>query len=289
MPFTVESGNNKVAREHWFFIGGALAVLVPVLITVLVKKLDLLELRPDDKPAYTRVDGRDLTLHIFHAKGIEKGSTAPALILFHGGGWRFGSPQQFYPQCQFFSRQGITCISAEYRLGPSHQPDITGAIQDAAAAFDYVYANAADLAIDESKIYTGGGSSGGHLAAALGLGMHGIERTRPAALILYNPVLDLSPCAPAHYLADEHWRDSSPTHQMDTDFPRALILSGSDDREVTPEMVDAFCKKAHDAERVCDKVEYAGQHHGFFNQYDEGNPYFDKTNQEVLRFLHREG
>jgi acetyl esterase/lipase len=276
-----------MAREHWFFIGGVLVVVVPLLLAAVVKKFDLLEVRPDRKESYAKLNGNDLKLHIFHAKKSGANTPAPALILFHGGGWRFGSPQQFYPQCQFFAQRGITCISAEVRLGPSHLPDIAGAIGDAGDALDYLRSNARKLGIDENRIYAGGGSSGGHLAAALGLGLHGEGRPRPAALALYNPVLDLSPCAPAHYLAGDNWEKISPLHQMNSKLPPTLILTGSEDPEVTPQMVNAFCTAARELGGTCDNVEYAGQHHGFFNDHKGENPFFNKTNEEVIGFLQK--
>ena len=274
-----------MAKEHWFFIGGIFAVLVPLLLVAVIKKLDLLEPGPDITASYTSVNGRDLALHIFLATTPDNDKGNPALILFHGGGWRFGGPRQFYPQCQFFAGKGITCISAEYRLGPVNLPDIAGGIKDAGDAFDYVRNHAHELNVDVTKIFAGGGSSGGHLAAAIGLGLQGADRARPAGLILYNPVLDLSPCAPAHYLAGENWEAISPQHQVNKKLPPTLILSGEKDREVPPDMVNAFCDSVREAGGICEKEEYAGQAHGFFNPRDGGNPWFDKSNQRALLFL----
>ena len=273
-----------MAREHWFFIGGALAVLLPIVLAVAIKKLELLETRADAREVFSTFGGRKLHLHIFHAAGAQKKSPSPALLLFHGGGWRFGSPQQFYPQCQYFAAQGVTCISAEYRLGPNHLPDIAGAIEDAADALAYLHDNAARLAIDTQRLFAGGGSSGGQLALALGLGLHSNESPRPAGLALYNPVLDLSPCAPANYLAGEGWEAISPQHQINGGLPPTLILSGSEDPEVTPKMVSDFCNRAREVGSNCTNIEYAGQYHGFFNDY-EGNTYFEKTNSAVLKFI----
>lgn len=273
-----------MAREHWFFIGGALAVLFPIVLAVAIKKLDLLETRADAREVFSSVEGRELHLHIFHAAGAQTKHPSPALLLFHGGGWRFGSPQQFYPQCQYFAAQGVTCISAEYRLGPNHLPDITDAIKDAADALAYLHNNASRLAIDTRRVFAGGGSSGGHLALALGLGLHGNESARPAGLALYNPVLDLSPCAPANYLAGHGWEEISPQHQINDGLPPTLILAGSEDPEVTPKMVNDFCDRASAAGSTCSNIEYAGQSHGFFNDY-KGNIYFEQTNSAVLKFI----
>lgn len=273
-----------MAREHWFFIGGALAVLLPIVLAVAIKKLDLFETRADAREMFSTVEGRKLHLHIFHAAGPQTTQPSPALLLFHGGGWSFGSPRQFYPQCQYFAAHGVTCISAEYRLGPQHLPDIRGAIKDAADALTYLHNNASRLAIDKNRIFAGGGSSGGHLALALGLGLDSNENARPAGLVLYNPVLDLSPCAPAHYLAGDGWEAISPQHQINDGVPPTLILAGSEDPEVTPKMVTDFCDRAIEAGNSCSNIEYPGQYHGFFNDYP-GNIYFEQTNSAVLEFI----
>ena len=46
-------------------------------------------------------------------------------------------------------------------------------------------------------------------------------------------------------------------------------------------MVDAFCNAVREAGGNCEKAEYPGQHHGFFNQHPGGgNPYFEQTNHD---------
>ena len=270
-------------REYWFFLGGALFVLLPLALAVIVKKFDLVGERPDEKIAYTSVAGSDLYLHAFRA--VEATTPAPAVLLFHGGGWRYGNPAQFYPQCRFFARQGYACYTAQYRLGPVHAPDIAGAIQDAAAALDYLRQHAAELGIDARRITVGGGSSGGHLAAALGVGLHGAGRPRPAALLLYNPVLDLAPCTAAHYLAGDDWRAVSPQQHVGSGVPPTLILSGSADREVPPSMLQAFCAGVLQHGGHCEIELYDGQHHGFFNYNENDTSWFERTSERALQFL----
>lgn len=272
-----------MSREYGYFVAGALVVLVPLLLLFFIKKLDLMEVRPDTKLAFTSVNGTVLNLHVFRAHAAT--TATPALLLFHGGGWRYGSPRQFYPQCRYFVERGYTCFSAEYRLGPTHAPDIAGAIQDAAAALDYLRDNSSTLGIDADRIAVGGGSSGGHLAAALGAGLHGADRAKPAALVLYNPVLDLAPCSAAHYLAGDDWRAVSPQQHVTSDYPRTLVLSGGDDSEIPVAMVQDFCAAVTAADGSCELAIYAGQHHGFFNDFEGKNPYFDKTNERALQFL----
>jgi acetyl esterase/lipase len=158
-------------------------------------------------------------------------------------------------------------------------------VADAGRALDYLAQNAARLNIDPERLYAGGGSAGGHLAASLGAGLHGAERRRPAGLILYNPVIDLSPCQPNHHLVREYWQDVSPLQHIDRDFPPTLVLTGADDLEVLSASVEAFCAAVERAGGRCEAEVYASQAHGFFNYREAGNAYFDKTNERALRFL----
>jgi len=273
-----------MAKEYWYFVSGMLVVLLPILLLVAVKKLHLLEARPDRKIVYTVNGNEKLTLHAFMAKHGTSATPTTAMLLFHGGGWLYGGPEAFYPQCQYFAAQGITCFSAQYRLGANNQPDIRGAVADARAALDYLIAHATELHIDADRIVVGGGSSGGQLAAALGSGLPmapGVAARRPAAQILYNPILDLSPSHPNHHLVIDFWQEVSPFHHIDSATPPALILVGSEDLEVPVQTVQAYCAAMQTAGGYCEVALYEGQGHGFFN-----NPeYLLKTNQRILDFL----
>jgi len=274
-----------VANEHWLLLGVLLLVLA---LRVAVKKFHLLDARPDRKITYKAVGANALTLHVFRARNAGTGAASPAVLFFHGGGWLYGGPEQFYPQCQYLCERGFTCFSTQYRLGDDSQPDLRGAVEDARAAFTYLADHAGELNIDPRHIVAGGGSSGGHLAAALGTalapaptGTSSGDIRRPAALVLYNPILDLSPGTPNHSLVKENWEEVSPIHHVDDAVPASLVLLGSQDAEAPVATVEAFRKAVRDAGGRCEVALYEGQGHGFFNQPD----YLEKTNLRVLQFL----
>ena len=223
-----------LTREFWYFLAGALTVLLPLLVVFAVKKLQWLEPRPTTSSS-TRTPDTPIcgyTLSIPH--GCRTGGVVPALLLFHGGRWQYGGPHSLYPQCRYFAARGIACFSAEYRLGAQSRVDVRGAVEDARRALHYLRDNARELGIDPDRLYAGGGSSGGHLAAALGCrAAPGADaELRPAALILYNPMLDLSPGKPDSHLVADYWRAVSPLQQIDGAFPPTLILSWHRDPEV---------------------------------------------------------
>lgn len=273
----------SMAKEYWYFVSGVLVVLLPLLVLFAVKKLNLLDVRPDETIVYRNNGDQSLTLHAFMAKNAEGGQPAPALLLFHGGRWLFGGPRDLYPQCRFFAEQGISCFSAQYTLGRMSRPEVRRAVADARAALDYLVEHAGGLHIDPQRIAVGGGSSGGHLAAALGSGLPGAtsHEQRPAALVLYNPMLDLSPGTPDHHLVKDYWEEVSPHQHIDADVPPALILVGSLDPEVPVPTAQAYCMKVRDADGVCEVEVYEGESHGFFNKPRMR----DATNQRILQFL----
>lgn len=277
-----------MATKYWYLLGGILLGLLPLLLVVAVKKLNLLEIRPDQKIVYQTNGAQALTLHLFRARERADQSPAPALLLFHGGRWLYGDPGQLYRQCQFFAAQGFTCFSAQYRLAAATPPDVRGAMADAQAALRYLRDNAAALHIDPDRIAVGGASSGGHLAAALGAGLPlahdaaSLSATaRPAALLLYNPMLDLSPGTPDHHLVKDYWQQVSPYHHIDSAVPPTLMLLGSLDPEVPLPTAQAYCAATQRAGGKCEIAVYEGQSHGFFNHA----PYLAQTNQRILQFL----
>lgn len=263
---------------------------------------------PDARLVYKQVAGHSLQLHVFHARGqAGPGSQQPpaALLLFHGGGWAHGHASQFYPQCRQFSQLGITCISVEYRIASRHGSTPADAVDDAHDALRWVRSQARSLRIDAERVAAGGGSAGGHLAAALGVGLrrpgrlagaeHGGDSlgagpsTRPAALLLLNPMLDLSPGQPDHMLVAPYWHSVSPMHHVAQGVPPTLVLSGTDDPEVPVNTLQTFCERLLRSGTPCELQLFPGGRHGFFNpQVDSGRHYLPAL-RSMRDFLQRQG
>ena len=285
-----------MSREYVYLIAGILLGMLPFCGYFAYKKIGIFDIRPDRIVIYKEVDGVKLSLHVFDAKTKKDASTHPALLLFHGGAWQFGSPQSFYQQCDYFLRLGLTCISVQYRIESLHGTNPAAAVQDARMALRYLYQQARALNIDPSKIAVGGGSSGGHLAATLGVPIplpddnsDASVMPRPKALILYNPMLDLSPCHPDHYLVADFWRDVSPMQSIDGHIPPTLILLGTEDREVPVPTAKKFCDSMTIFGGRCELALYEGAKHGFFNYEINNGRFFHATNQRVAEFLRQMG
>lgn len=264
-----------------YLLAGMFIVLIPLAAFVVVKKSGLLETRPDKTIEYKQVEGATLSLHAFFAGQSNSSAAKPAVILFHGGRWLYGSPHAFYPQCKFLAANGYHCFSAQYRLGKQNRVDVKALIADAQDALNYVAQEAQTLGVDATRISVGGGSAGGHLAAALGTVTLNKETATPAGMLLFNPMLDLAPATPDHHLVKDYWEAVSPHHNIKAGIPPSLILVGSNDPEVPVPTAQAFCNAAQQAGGRCELEVYEGQSHGFFN----AQPFLNKTNQRALKFL----
>lgn len=281
-----------MSREWVYLIVGVVVGLLPFCAYVVYKKWSVGEIHPNQKIIYKTVANAELSLHVFNAADKQSKGPFPALILFHGGAWQFGGPQAFYRHCHYFSRMGISCISVQYRIESVYGTNPAAAVQDARSAYAYVLQQAAKLNIDPARIAVGGGSSGGHLAATLGVPIPLPEEDsgfsqlpRPKALVLFNPMLDLSPCHPDHHLVADYWHDVSPMHHVDGQVPPTLILLGTNDHEVPVATAKQFCDAMTKQNNRCELALYEGARHGFFNYEVANGRYFYETNQRIVDFL----
>ena len=89
----------------------------------------------------------------------------PVMVFYHGGSWRSGDRSLYGALGERFAQAGIGVVIPSYRLMP--KAPHPAQIEDAAAAFAWVYKNIAAHGGDASRIYIVGHSAGGHLAALL--------------------------------------------------------------------------------------------------------------------------
>jgi acetyl esterase/lipase len=89
------------------------------------------------------------------------------LIWFHGGGLTEGDKSWGERMAKRFARHGIVSVLVNYRL--SGMTQYPGYILDAARAVGWVFRNAETYGLDRQKIYLGGSSAGGYLAAMLAM------------------------------------------------------------------------------------------------------------------------
>ncbi len=122
--------------------------------------------------------------------GIEAGEVLPALVYLHGGGWVIGDLDSHDALCCRLANQArCAVVSVHYRLAPEHP--FPAAVDDSAAAYAAVVADAAALRIDPARVAVGGDSAGGNLAAVLALMGRDGSIPMPIHQSLLYPVVDI--------------------------------------------------------------------------------------------------
>ncbi|MET4591636.1 alpha/beta hydrolase [Arthrobacter sp. 754] len=123
----------------------------------------------------------------------------PAVVHFHGGGWRMGERSSLGPVCDGFGlnpfevlvEAGFVVVSADYRL--SSEAHFPAQLNDALAAVEWLRNHADEYGVDPARIYAWGDSAGGHLASLVGL--TGEHHSSVAAVAAWYPPTDLASMA----------------------------------------------------------------------------------------------
>jgi len=244
----------------------------------------------DKSITYKTIGETELQLHIFTPDDHVESDNRPAIVFFFGGGWIGGSPGQFYPHCEYLASRGMVAISADYRVNSRNGTSPEECVKDGKSAIRWIRKHAGQLGIDPDKILAGGGSAGGHVAAATAT-TSGFEEdgedlavsSRPVALVLFNPVFDNGPGGYGHDRVKEYWQAFSPMHNINETMPPTIVFLGTNDELIPVATAEEYKRRMENNGRRCDLHLYSGQSHGFFN-YDN-REYFTKTVEEMDAFL----
>lgn len=245
---------------------------------------------------FKEIDGKDLYAYVYYPEKADPEIKYPAIVFFHGGGWRKGQSTQFSRQCEYLASRGMVAIQADYRTMLRDEVSPFECVADAKSAIRWVRENAEHLGIDPQRIAAGGGSAGGHLAAATAM-LEGLENTgenlgissRPDALVLFNPVIHNGPEGYRYDLFGEKYPDISPFHNVRGGQPPVLLLLGTEDPHLSPEQALEFKHSMSKAGNECTLKIYEGQRHGFFNYGKGGYTYYAATVWEMDVFLEKHG
>ena len=110
---------------------------------------------------YARIDGKSLALDLYLPTGVQ---APPLLVWVHGGAWTTGSKASVPP---VFLANGFAVASVDFRQ--STEARFPAQVHDIKAAIRYLRANAPAYGYRADKIAIAGDSSGGHLAALVGV------------------------------------------------------------------------------------------------------------------------
>jgi len=110
----------------------------------------------------TAADGTQLVLDVWLTDMANTGSSLPAVVKVHGGGWTGGSRSQGSDWNKWLNQLGYHVFDVEYRMPPpARWKDEVG---DVKCALGWVAVNASKYRIDPARISIMGNSAGGNLA-----------------------------------------------------------------------------------------------------------------------------
>jgi acetyl esterase/lipase len=248
-----------------------------------------------EQKIYKTINGKDLTADMFYTAETRQNKLNPAIVFFHGGGWAYGKPSEFYTTCARYARKGFITFSMDYRLsitvdGKVPNPEITPVecVKDARSAMRWVRENAAIFHIDPNKIIAAGQSAGGQMA--LGTAMFdGINEPSddlaispvPNALLLFSSNLNTIEAWCEWLLGErrsEIWT-ISPYHNLRPGLPPAIEFHGTEDCQVPYYILNLFKEKTLSLGNYFESVVYEGRGH----YLGEGNQqYATYYNEETL-------
>lgn len=128
----------------------------------------------------------DVAIYIVNAR---PGTSRPAILHTHGGGYVLGSAQSAVHDLQeLCAKLDCVAVSVDYRLAP--ETTYAGSIEDNYAGLKWLYANAAAIGADPAKIALLGESAGGGHAALLAITARDRGEVPVAFQCLIYPMLD---------------------------------------------------------------------------------------------------
>ena len=244
-----------------------------------------LEIAGTTAVVYKTIGETTLFLHIFNPKDHQPSDERPAVVFFFGGGWNGGTPTQFEHHSRHLASRGMVAMVADYRVKSRQGTTPKECVMDGKSAIRWVRENADKLGVDPNRIAAGGGSAGGHVAAAAGT-VEGMEQpgenirvsSQPNALLLFNPVYDNSPSGYGHSRVKDVYPQISPMHNIKKDTPPTIVFLGTKDSLIPVATAKEYKQRMEAVGRRCDLHLYEGQPHGFFN-YGKQKYYLDTVDK----------
>jgi epsilon-lactone hydrolase len=150
----------------------------------------------------------------------EQGQGDPALLYFHGGGYRLGSAASYRAYGSQLARAcSVRVVLVDYRLAPEHP--FPAAVDDALTAYTWLL----DDRDSTGRIVIGGDSAGGGLAAALALRARDEGMPLPAGVVCLSPWADLTNSASSYTRCAQ---TDALFSKSSADEAAGLYLQGSD-------------------------------------------------------------
>jgi acetyl esterase/lipase len=119
---------------------------------------------------------------------------APAVLVVHGGGWRFGDRRRMEGVSMALAQAGFVAFNVNYTLAAWWRPGFPAQLRELRAAVRWVRRNAVRFRVDPKRIGALGSSAGAHLAGLLAVAAHGPldAGARIGAAVTWSAPFDLT-------------------------------------------------------------------------------------------------
>lgn len=251
---------------------------------------------------YKSIDTLKLKIDIFYTDQAFKKEKNTAIVFFHGGGWAYGTPDEFFSTCERYAKKGIITFSVDYRLSvdngvvPSKTISPIESLMDAKSAIRWVRENAARFHIDKDKVVAAGQSAGGHLALSTAMieGYNDKSDDKdisccPNAVLLFSAAVNAVEGWCDRLLGDRRnliW-SISPAHNMKGGMPPMIEFHGTDDEQVPIWTVQFFESEMKKNGNYFEQHTFKGRKHYLGDGDSKYSRYFDedilKTTDDFLR------
>lgn len=244
---------------------------------------------------YKTIDTLKLKVDIFYTDQTFQKENNTAIVFFHGGGWAYGTPSEFFTTCERYAKMGVVTFSVDYRLSiengitPSKTISPIECVMDAKSAIRWVRENAAKFHIDRNKIVAAGQSAGGHLALCTAMINDYNEKSdnlkiscSPNAVLLFSACVNAVEGWCDRLLGDRRnkiW-SISPAHNIRKGLPPMIEFHGIDDEQVPKWTVQFFQSSMEKEGNYFEQHMFEGRKH----YLGEGNPKYSRYyDDEILK------
>jgi acetyl esterase/lipase len=260
---------------------------------------------------YLRHGDASLMARLYRPKGD---GPFPALVEVHGGAWASGDRLNNAPLDEALAKSGIVVLAIDFRMPPAHC--YPASIADINFATRWLKTHARDFGSRRDLVAGLGTSSGAHQLllsalkpqdpryAALPLGEASGEDARLPYIVLCWPISDplaryrmvkekgntrLAEAHDAYWASEAEMAEGNPQLILERDevlapLPPAIVVQGTADDNVTPDMADRFAAAYRARGGRLDLHKFDGQPHTFIVR-DPGSDASRQATEKLRDFV----